>query len=167
MKTSANTNTAKFSLAALTFASVTPTQRGGKPNAAVRQNGQIVFSKAANDIIGYPKNQFFKIGADDEGKVYLIPAKGEEANVLKGTKNNDSFQFRQADVLKGLGMLPKNRYTVSEGKEGEGDAAVTYYVLTPMTKEEAEAHDAAEKVELVNSTVEDIAKAAKNGKKSK
>jgi hypothetical protein len=128
----------------LTFVTVAQSVRTSKPSAAVRQNGQIVFSAAANKIVDYPKNQYFKAGADAEGNIYLIPATAETPNVIKATKNNDSFQFRQDNVLSALGAQYKDRYEVAAGQEGEGKEAVHYFKLTKLSKEAAAEEAAAE-----------------------
>ena len=146
-------------LESLTYVVIEPATRSSKPSAAVRQNGQIVFSAAANEIVKYPTNQFFKAGGDKAGNIYLVPATSETPNVIKATKNNESFQFRQDNVLASLGAQYKDRYIVSQDQDGD----VVYFKLTKLSKEEAEAED---KVEAKQEDVVPEA-AKKGGKKGK
>lgn len=128
------------------FATVAETTRTTNPSASVRANGKIMFSDSANKMIGYDgKNVdrlYFKLGSDDDGVIYLVPAKAEDANVLKAAKNNDSFQFNDIKTIASLGMLPKNRYSIAELKEGE----IVFYSLTLKDQSEVDAEDKANKV---------------------
>jgi hypothetical protein len=145
---STQTPDVKFSLNMLTYATVTPVDRSAKPMASVRQNGQVVFNSAANAIIGYSKDgklnedrEFFQVGNDEAGNLYLVPAKKDTENAFKATKNNDGFQFRQDNALAKIGVEVKDRYVVGD-EQKDGDTV--YYVLTKLTKAEAEAEEKAE-----------------------
>lgn len=125
-------------LGSIAFAEIVPSTSKGKPNGSVRANGTIVFNDAANEIVGVTGDKnTFKVGSDESGKLYLVPAASGEANTVKATKNGESFMFKQAEVFAGLGAKAKTKYSVSKETDGEGDAVVEYYVLTPSAEKVA------------------------------
>jgi hypothetical protein len=137
-------------LAGLSFLEVTPSAgKTGSASAAVRQNGQVVFSETATKLIGWNGTRedriYFRAGNDEEGKIYLVPAKAGDKNVIKATKNNNSMQFRHDNVFASLGANYKDRYSVTEESEGEDDAKITFYVLTKKSAEDAAKEAASEK----------------------
>ena len=126
-------------LGSISFAEVAPSVSKGKPSGSVRTNGSLVFNESANEVVGVTSDKnIFKVGHDGSGKIYLVPAQAGEANTVKATKNGTSFMFKQVDVFAGIGVKPKNKYSVSAEKDGETD----YFVLTPSVKGEAGAETA-------------------------
>jgi hypothetical protein len=126
------------------FASVAEaTRQSGKPSASVRANGKIMFSDSANLLIGYDGKKedrlYFKLGKDEAGIIYLVPATKDEANTLKAAKNNASFQFNDIKTIAVLGMQPGTRYSVAEIEED----GFKFYSLTLKTPAEKAAEDAA------------------------
>lgn len=135
-----------ITLAGIKFAEVSASAVSrGKASASVRQNGKIVFSNPANGLINAmggtaekPSNPYFRVGADETGKIYLVPAKAEDANTVKASKNGESFQLTQSEVFKALGVKPGNKYGVSA--ETIEDTAL--FVLTPTATAAAVAEPA-------------------------
>jgi hypothetical protein len=114
------------------FAEIEPTAQKGKPAGSVRTNGTMVFNDLAQAVVGVsPEKNYFKVGNDDEGRIYLVPAKAGETNTLKAVKAGNSFMFKQVNELVKLGATEKRRYAVSAEKDGEGEDAIEFYVLTP------------------------------------
>lgn len=124
-------------LSNIKFAEVAPSAAKGNPSVSVRSSGVLVSNAQAEALVGATSEGkgYFKIGSDDTGKIYLIPATAEDSNVVKATKNGAKFQFKQAEVFKNIGVAVKNRYAVT--KETDKDDAgndVDYFVLTPDGK---------------------------------
>jgi len=133
-------------LKSVVFASVAEaTRQSGKPSASVRANGKIMFSDSANLLIGYDGKKedrlYFKLGKDDAGIIYLVPAKKDEANTLKAAKNNASFQFNDIKTIAGLGMQPGTRYAVAEIVEDLDGKPFKFYSLTLKTAAEKAEED--------------------------
>ncbi|MES2133547.1 MAG: hypothetical protein V4506_14455 [Bacteroidota bacterium] len=131
-------------LKSVVFASVAEaTRQSGKPSASVRANGKIMFSDSANLLIGYDGKKedrlYFKLGKDEAGIIYLVPATKADGNTLKAAKNNASFQFNDIKTIAALGMQPGTRYAVAELEED----GFKFYSLTLKTAAEKAAEDAA------------------------
>lgn len=125
-----------FSLADISFADITPVSRG-KASAAVRKSGAVVFSKVANETIDYAKNTYHRVGSDANGNIYLVPAKAEDANVVKAVKNGDSFMIKAPGVFSKIGAVAGKKYSVSAENIGGTDL----FKLTPLSESEAAASE--------------------------
>lgn len=127
----------KSRLAGITMLEIEHAVRAGIPFATVRQDGQVVFNEDATKVLGWPgtaegltNRTYFKAGGDTEGNIYLIPALATDKNVIKATKNNNSCQFRQDGVFGKLLAEYKDKYMVTEEKEGD----VIYFLLTKQPR---------------------------------
>lgn len=115
------------------FRFVAPTEGFGVIKVSTQRTGKLNFSKGAVKMMQFEKNPFYKLALNAEDKsdssIYLVPAKGKEADSYKAGRAGAYYYMRAKGILDELKINYETEnivFSIEEIAEG----GVTYFRLT-------------------------------------